>query len=933
MLNSCKFAKNITSKFMNTSTFRCFVLAFGVCLLCNTPLGATHYRAGEIHVEQIGPLTVKVTVMTWTKIPSSVNRDTIEICWGDNKCEKVPCSNGNGQGVAISESVRYNEYEGIHTFAGPGTYQISSTDQNRTADIVNVNPPNSQFIPFHVATTYTFQDVIFGGSNTTPRLLQPPIDNACLGKPFKHNPNAFDPDGDSLSYALTVPLQGVNSEVPNYSFPNQIIPGGNNFIQIDAITGDFIWNSPQLAGEYNVAFIVVSWRNGLAIDTTIRDMQITVRQCDNNPPVVMAPETFCVVAGDTLRFEVTANDPDTGDLVRLTALGGPLSTPYSPAVFTVPANAVAPPVTGMFFWATDCEHISDQPYTVVFKAADSTGGNQPSLVDLKTTSIKVVGPPPLDVQAITGQGEVEVTWAKPYTCETTDNNLFYAFSVWRREGSNPFMPDSCQTGLAGRGYTEIVSVTRNEQNGRYYFKDENVQRGRTYCYRILAKFARISAGGNPYNIVESLPSKEVCVQLPRDLPIVIKASVLTTSNTTGQVELCWTKPLPADLDTLLNPGPYRYQVLRGNGFSGALTEVPGASFSAPTFSTANDTCFTDTGLNTAGGLFNYAVAFYVGNNANVPLGTTNPASTVFLNIQSTDNRNNLTWNEAVPWGNYLYEVYRFDASAGDFTLLGTTPTQSYTDTGLDNGVEYCYKVRSVGSYGVDGIVSPLFNWSQERCGTPLDTVPPCLPTLTISNRCLTGESIEAPDPPYENLLTWNNPISTCPSDANDIARYFIWYAPESGQEQTLIHTAEGADNLRFTHSLPNGLNGCYAISVEDLNGNESPRSVAQCVDNCPEYELPNTFTPNGDGANDLFTPYPGWRFIERVEFQVFNRLGNLVFETSDPALNWNGTDSGGQRLNDGTYYYVCRVFEQRVTGVVQRGDLLRGWIEIIGGRN
>jgi gliding motility-associated-like protein len=931
MLNSCKFAKNIQSKFMNTSAFRWTLGCLLGCLLYWNPVKATHYRAGEIHVEQIGPLTVRVTVMTWTKIPSSVNRDTIEICWGDNKCERVPCSNGNGQGVAISESVRYNEYEGIHTFAGPGTYQISSTDQNRTADIVNVNPPNSQFIPFHVATTYTFQDVIFGGTNTTPRLLQPPIDNACMGKPFKHNPNAFDPDGDSLSYALIVPLQGVNSEVPNYSFPNQIVPGGNNFIQINATSGDFVWNSPQLAGEYNVAFIVVSWRNGLPIDTTIRDMQITVRECNNNPPVVNAPEKFCVIAGKTIAFQVTATDPDTTDFVRLTALGGPLSTPYSPATFTVPGSAVEPPVIGLFSWTTDCEHISDQPYTVVFKAVDSVGGNRPSLVDLKTTSIKVVGPPPHDVQATTGQGEVEVTWEKPYICETTDNNLFYAFSVWRREGSNPFVPDTCETGLAGRGYTEILAVTRNEQNGRYYFKDTNVQRGRTYCYRILAKFARISAGGNPYNIVESLPSEEVCVQLPRDLPIMIKASVVATSTNTGQVEVCWTKPIAADLDTVLNPGPYRYQLLRGVGLNGALSEVPNASFSAPTFSTANDTCFTDNNLNTAGGPFRYAVAFYTGN-SNTPLGTTNPASTIFLNIQSTDNRNILLWNEVVPWGNYLYEVYRFNLNLGDFVLIGTTTTQNYTDLGLDNGVEYCYKIRSLGTYGVASIAAPLFNWSQERCGIPLDTVAPCVPELSISNRCLTGAAIEEPDPPFENVLTWNNPIQICPENANDIARYFIWYSPELEQSATLIHTAEGADNIQFTHQLTDGLNGCYAISVEDLNGNKSLRSSPICVDNCPQYELPNTFTPNGDGANDLFIPFPGWRFIERVEFQVFNRFGNLVFETTDPALNWNGKTADGQPLSDGTYYFVCKVFEQRVTGVVQRNELLRGWIELVGGK-
>ena len=56
--------------------------------------------------------------------------------------------------------------------------------------------------------------------------------------------------------------------------------------------------------------------------------------------------------------------------------------------------------------------------------------------------------------------------------------------------------------------------------------------------------------------------------------------------------------------------------------------------------------------------------------------------------------------------------------------------------------------------------------------------------------------------------------------------------------------------------------------------------TALCVGNCPSYTLPNTFTPSSK-------PFP-FRFIDRVEFSVFNLWGALGFETSDPALNWDG---------------------------------------------
>ena len=61
---------------------------------------------------------------------------------------------------------------------------------------------------------------VFAGPNNSPILLQPPIDFACVGQPFLHNPNANDLDGDSLSYEFTTPLQDVNTPVPNFSSPS-----------------------------------------------------------------------------------------------------------------------------------------------------------------------------------------------------------------------------------------------------------------------------------------------------------------------------------------------------------------------------------------------------------------------------------------------------------------------------------------------------------------------------------------------------------------------------------------------------------------------------------------------------------------------------------------------------------------------------------------
>ena len=77
----------------------------------------------------------------------------------------------------------------------------------------------------------------------------------------------------------------------------------------------------------------------------------------------------------------------------------------------------------------------------------------------------------------------------------------------------------------------------------------------------------------------------------------------------------------------------------------------------------------------------------------------------------------------------------------------------------------------------------------------------------------------------------------------------------------------------------------------------------------PVYELPNAFTPNGDGINDVFVPLritPD--LITNVKMHIFNRWGRTVFDTDDIFINWNGRAGGsGQPCSPGTYFYVCDV--------------------------
>ena len=65
--------------------------------------------------------------------------------------------------------------------------------------------------------------------------------------------------------------------------------------------------------------------------------------------------------------------------------------------------------------------------------------------------------------------------------------------------------------------------------------------------------------------------------------------------------------------------------------------------------------------------------------------------------------------------------------------------------------------------------------------------------------------------------------------------------------------------------------------------------------------------------------------------KIYNRWGYLVFETTDPDINWDGTDVNGKPMNDDVYYYVCRVLELREAGVVENPEILKGYIHLIRG--
>ena len=926
---------------------------------------ATHNRSGEMTYRQIDQNTIELTITTYTKISgqsAQADRDRLEVEWGDGSAfEEIFRSSK----TLVFNDIQQNIYIGTHAYPGanpiPGQpYVVSMQDPNRNDNILNINGGSSVNVPFYLQTEVFLYNPTFFGFNSSPILLEPPIDFGVVGEIFQHTPNGYDPDGDSIAYELVSPMSDRGIMVPGYQLVTDIQPGANNQYTFDVNTGLFTWNSPQLAGEYNIAILIKSYRNGQYLGSILRDIQIKIENAFNNPPLLQIPDEICVEAGTLIDFDVEAWDIDLPlQIVTLTATGGPLDpTIVSPATFSNVAGSAPPtaPLVSNFRWQTNCEHIQQQPWQVVFKAKDNytQGTTNASLATFKVLQIRIIAPPAQNLQALVSANSAVLTWDAPYVCQNALN--FFGFTVWRKEGCDNFQPDSCQIGLAGQGYTQINSgYVTTPVGAQFTYTDNTIDNGKAYSYRILGEFATpIFYNGtvsNYHSPVSGKTSEEVCIQTFEDLPSLINVDVLQTDPTTGSIFVRWTKPNPSELDTSIYLPPYRYELyhsddMNGTNFGGSPIFI---SPSYTDFYAANDTFFTDTNLNTDGNAHSYRLQFF---SASDTLGTTKEASSIYLQVASSDEQNSLSWSENVPWQNTQYLVFLEQPTGSDnYVILDTVAIQNYLHQGLINGENYCYRIESWGSYNTANTPDTLFNNSQKACGTPLDTIAPCPPDASTIVAISSCEAIQDdannPDRPtcqgnitpidlLYNEIRWSSQVSD--SCATDVASFKVYFAPYCNGDYSLVYSSQGLADTFFQH-IPsaNNLAGCYYITSVDsieLNGggNESGPSTIIRTDNCPFYDLPNTFTPNQDGSNDLFKPCLLFRYISSVDFQVTNRWGQVVFQTNDPELNWDGKDQQtGQDLAEGVYFYTCAVNQNCMS--CEAIQLLKGYIHIIRGSN
>jgi len=145
------------------------------------------------------------------------------------------------------------------------------------------------------------------------------------------------------------------------------------------------------------------------------------------------------------------------------------------------------------------------------------------------------------------------------------------------------------------------------------------------------------------------------------------------------------------------------------------------------------------------------------------------------------------------------------------------------------------------------------------------------------------------------------------------------------RNESVVLTAIGTqDVLSFVWETPDG--EAYGEEIDfvilqnstfivEAQGEKCSDTASVQVFVVEDLAIPNGFAPNGDGLNDNWN-IKGLANVTDLKISVFNRVGELVFETYSYDTPWDGTDDNGNILITGTYFYVIEIGGETYSGDV-----------------
>lgn len=152
--------------------------------------------------------------------------------------------------------------------------------------------------------------------------------------------------------------------------------------------------------------------------------------------------------------------------------------------------------------------------------------------------------------------------------------------------------------------------------------------------------------------------------------------------------------------------------------------------------------------------------------------------------------------------------------------------------------------------------------------------------------------------------------------------YFTWgaFGPDSGRSIELNEGTSPSMAYYFVDAFAIELAEEGTASDEDVEKGPTTKPTTIDLEEEPAWFVPNAFTPNNDGENDVFVPV--WNNVQIKRFEVYSRWGELVYELAQGANEgWNGQTTKGKDAAPGTYIWQVDLVDESGKTISKSGAI------------
>lgn len=180
------------------------------------------------------------------------------------------------------------------------------------------------------------------------------------------------------------------------------------------------------------------------------------------------------------------------------------------------------------------------------------------------------------------------------------------------------------------------------------------------------------------------------------------------------------------------------------------------------------------------------------------------------------------------------------------------------------------------------------------------------PTVSPSVTFTTADGTEQTTTSFSGSAPIKAHCTANPENVGDWDCYYEWRVFHASDTTAYIIRYEEDTDLEFnesgTHTIQLYARFTRNDETLEFDTSEDPFTVTISESNL---EMPNAFSPNGDGINDQYKAKSGYQSITEFHASIFNRWGQKLYEWDDPAGYWDGTYKG-KTVKDGVYFVLVK---------------------------